>query len=85
MLSMMVLQQQYNKHGSKHIKNPLAVLLESEAHRVVAALTDNDSAGKGLIVDLNVQRPVPVVQSVLLDEVEVVYTGDLHAEKKIII
>lgn len=49
-----------------------------EAHRVVAALADNDSVGKGLIVDLNVERPVSAVQSVLLDKVQVVYTGNLH-------
>lgn len=50
----------------------------SDAHRVVAALADNDSAGKGLVVDLNAERPVSTVQSVLLDEVQVVYTGNLH-------
>lgn len=50
----------------------------SDAHRVVAALADDDSAGKGLVVDLNVERPVSTVQSVLLDEVQVVYTSNLH-------
>lgn len=37
------------------------VSLDSDAHRVVAALTDYDSAGKGLVVDLNVERPVSAV------------------------
>lgn len=56
-------------------------MFASEAHRVVAALTDNDSVGKGLVVDLNAECPVSAIQSVLLDKVQVVYTGNLHAEK----
>lgn len=31
------------------------------AHRVVAALADDYSAGKGLVVDLDVKRPVSAV------------------------
>lgn len=52
-----------------------------EAHCVVAALSDNDSAGKGLVVDLDAERPVSAIKSVLLDKVEVIYTGDLAKRK----
>lgn len=33
----------------------------SDAHRVVAALADDDSAGKGLVEDFNLERPVPAI------------------------
>lgn len=69
-------QQQTNKTLIK------ALLFGSEAHRVLAALSDNDSVGKGLVVDLNVERPVSAILRVLLDKVQVVYTGNLHAEKQ---
>ncbi len=59
-----------------------AVLLNSKAHRVAAELMDNDSAGKGLIVDFNVECPVLAIQSVLLDKVQVVYTSNLQAKEK---
>lgn len=57
------------------------MLFHYKAHRVFAALADNDSAGKGLVVHLNAKRPVLAVQCVPLDKVQVVYTGNLHAEK----
>lgn len=50
----------------------------SDAHRVVAALADDDSAGKGLVVDFNPERPVPAIERVLLEEVQVIHTCDLH-------
>lgn len=56
-------------------------MLDSEAHRVVAAFTDNDPAGEGLIADLNVERSFPAIQSVFLDKVEVVDTSNLVTEK----
>lgn len=55
--------------------------MDSDAHRVVAALTHDDSAGKGLVVNFNVECPVSAIQSVLLDKVQVVYTSNLCAEK----
>lgn len=59
----------------------LITMFDSETHRVVAALTDNDSVGKGLIVDLNVECPLSAVQHVPLNKVQVVYTSHLHVEK----
>ena len=56
----------------------MIILLDPGAHRVVAALVDNDSAGKSLVTDLNVKCPVFAVQSILLDEVQVVYTSNLQ-------
>lgn len=56
------------------------IMFNCETHRVFAALTDDDSAGKGLVVDLDVERPVSAVQFVLLDKVQVVYTSNLHTE-----
>lgn len=53
-----------------------------DAHRVVAALADDDSAGKGLVVDFNPERPVPAIERVLLDEVQVIDTCDLHTGGK---
>lgn len=55
-----------------------------EAHRVVAALAHDHSAGEGLVVDLDAKRPLPAVESVLLDEVEVVHSSNLepNEEKK---
>lgn len=75
-----------NKTTSATNRNvPLRLSHTWKAHRVVAALADNDPAGKGLVVDLDVERPVPTVQCVLLDEVQVVYTSNLHVinEEKI--
>lgn len=54
----------------------------SDTHCVVAALADKDSAGKGLVVDLNAEPPLSAVQCVLLNKVQVVYTSDLHAGEK---
>lgn len=68
-------QQQRNKTLKE------ALVFASDAHRIVAALTDNDSVGKGLVVDLNAECPVSAIQSVLLNKVQVVYTGNLHAER----
>lgn len=51
-----------------------------ETHRVFAALTDDDSVGKGLVVDLDVERPVSAVQSVPLRKVQIVYASHLHEE-----
>lgn len=51
------------------------------AYRVAAAFLDNDSAGKGLILHLNVKSPVSAVQCVLLKEVQIFYTRHLHAEQ----
>lgn len=48
-----------------------------QAHRVVAALADDHSAGEGLVVDLDAERPLPAVESVPLDEVEVVHSSNL--------
>lgn len=31
------------------------------AHRVVAALADDNSARKGLVVDFDLERPVPAI------------------------
>lgn len=38
-----------------------AVSMDSDTHRVVAALMDDDSAGKGLVVNFNVERPVSAI------------------------
>lgn len=54
----------------------------AEAHRVVAALAHDDSAGEGLVVDLDAKRPLPAVESVLLDEVEVVHSCNLSQLKE---
>ena len=37
------------------------VSLDSDTHRVFAALTDDDSAGKGLVVDFNVECSVSAI------------------------
>lgn len=57
-------------------------MFDSDTYRVVAALVDKDSVGKGLVVDLNAKCPLSAVQCVLLNKVQVVYTSDLHVEKK---
>lgn len=67
-----------NNKTSATAKNNKALV---EAHRVVAALADNDSVGKGLVVDLNAERPVSVILRVLLDKVQVVNPSNLHTEK----
>lgn len=35
--------------------------LAPDAHRVVAALPDDDSAGKGFVVNFNPECPVPAI------------------------
>lgn len=52
-----------------------------EAHRVAAELADGDPVREGLIVDFDVEGSVSVVHSVLLDEVQVLYTCNLQAGK----
>lgn len=56
-------------------------MFDSQTHRVAAPLTDNDSVRKSLIVNLNMEGPVSAVQRVFLDEVQIIHTGDLHAEE----
>lgn len=46
-------------------------------HRVAAVFVDDDAVGEGLVVGLNVQGPLPRVERVLLDEVDIIHTGDL--------
>lgn len=53
-------------------------------HHVAAALSDHDPVGKGLVVDLDVERPVSAPQSVLLNEVQVFHASNLYAEGKVI-
>lgn len=48
------------------------------SHRVAAELMDDNAVGEGLIVRLDVQRPLAAVQRVLLDEVNVVHARDLN-------
>ena len=43
---------------------------------------DDDPVGEGLIVGLNVQRPLSAVQSVVLTEVHVVHPSNLHTERE---
>lgn len=45
---------------------------------ITAGLMDDDPVRKGLVVRLDVKCPLLVVQCVLLDEVDVVHTCDLH-------
>lgn len=35
--------------------------MDLHAHRVVAALSDDDPAGKRLVVDFDLERPVPAI------------------------
>lgn len=53
----------------------------AHSHRVVAALSDDDPAGKCLVVDFNLERPVSAIERVLLDEVQVIDTCNLNTEK----
>lgn len=46
-------------------------------HRVVAALAHDHPAGEGLVVHLDAKCPLSAVESVLLDEVEVVHSCNL--------
>lgn len=62
--------------------NVLTEAASLEAHRVVAALAHDHSAGEGLVVDLDAKRPLPAVESVLLDEVEVVHSSNLSQMEK---
>lgn len=39
----------------------VSLALDSYAHRVVAALSDDDSAGKCLVVDFDLERPVSAI------------------------
>lgn len=49
-----------------------------QSHRVVAALAHDHSAGEGLVADLDAERPFFAVESVFLDEVKVVHSGNLE-------
>ena len=46
--------------------------------RITAGLMNDDPVGEGLIMGLDVQRPLLSVQSVFLAEVDVVHTSDLQ-------
>lgn len=77
------LRRAAGKNNNNNINNA-KVLTEAaslEAHRVVAALAHDHSAGEGLVVDLDAKRPLPAVESVLLDEVEVVHSSNLSQMK----
>lgn len=49
-------------------------------HRVAAGLMDDDPVGEGLIMGLDVKRPLFSVQGVFLDEVHVVYPCNLQIQ-----
>lgn len=49
-------------------------------HRIAAGLMDDDPVGEGLIMGLDVKRPLFPVQGVFLDEVHVVYPCDLKTQ-----
>lgn len=52
------------------------------AHRIAADLVDDDSVGEGLVVRLDVKRPLLSVQRVFLAEVDVVDTCDLQTRRE---
>ena len=47
--------------------------------RIAADLMDDDPVGEGLIMGLNVKRPLLSVKCVLLDEVDIVHTRNLQS------
>lgn len=49
-------------------------------HRVAAEFVDDDSVGEGLVVGLDMERPLSLVQSVLLAEVHIVHPRNLHTK-----
>lgn len=46
--------------------------------RIAADLMDDDPVGEGLIMGLNVKRPLLSVERVLLAEVDIVHTRNLQ-------
>lgn len=49
-------------------------------NRVAAGLVDDDPVGEGLIMGLDVERPLLSVQGVFLDEVHIVHPCDLQMQ-----
>jgi len=55
------------------------------SHRVTAEFMNDDSVGEGFIVRFNMKSSFSVVQSVLLNEVDIIHTCNLHTNTGFII
>lgn len=53
------------------------------SHRVTAKFMDYDSVGEGFIVGFNMKSSFSVVQGVLLNEVDIVHTCNLHTHTEL--